>query len=62
MPYTTDYWRSYVQRTREARWVGILGDANMRCRILSIAQTGIRVRWRDGRMERVNPADLRPLR
>lgn len=50
-----------VPRQR-VQYVGVSGRRVGPCgRVLTVSRYGVRVRWDDGRVERVHPDDVRPL-
>lgn len=55
--YTIEYWRE--SGIKRVIYVGTNGSVAVPCRIVSLSRDGARVRWADGRVERVHPDDLR---
>lgn len=60
--HTITDWAEYKRTiSHMAIWVGISGKHQQPCRILTISKDGVRVKWADGRIDKVHPEDLRPL-
>jgi len=54
-------WHEYKRTvSRRAVWVGATGTMREPCQIVTVSKDGVRVKWADGRIERVHPGDLRP--
>lgn len=54
-------WKEYKRTvSNRAIWVGTSGTNNAPCRIITVSKSSVRVKWADGRIEHVHPADLRP--
>jgi hypothetical protein len=57
---TLDDWRRVLASgNRSVTYVGLSGSARLRAKLVSVAASGLRIRFDGGAVERVHPSDVR---